>query len=142
MFARSAPYSSPMHQPKPTRYPDAHGVQRLHGRRTGFVMVSTDEKGRRRFKLYCPEGHAVDFDGLPLFANRPVRCTGKDQRGAPECGISMLLIARMRSMREDEIIMAVEVTPDEFHWMDIHHIELVPDMLEYLGMVWPRGVRR
>lgn len=139
MIAAGAPYASSMNQPKPTPYTDAHGVRRLLGRRTGYVMVERDEQGAQRFRLYCPEAHRVQFDGLPLAANCPIRCTHRAQRGGPECGTCLQLIARVRGMQDEEMIMAVEVTPDELHWMERHHIELVPDMLAYLGMVWPRG---
>ena len=133
---------SPQRQPKPTVYTDVNGVQRLHGRRTGFVLVGRDAKGAQQFRLYCPETHRVDLDGLPVFADRPIRCTHREQRGGPECGISLQLIARVRSMKDDEMILAVEVTPDELHWMEKHHIDSAPALLAFLGMVWPKGRER
>lgn len=119
----------------PIRYIDAHGVQRLFGRRTGFVVAKppTDADGpepKRRYTLYCPSGHAIDLQGLPVNEDRSVRCH--------ECRACILLIGGMETSTGDHVISTVEVTADELHWMERRRMRRIEDVVAYLGLHWSR----
>lgn len=125
--------------PAPLRYRDEHGTQRLFGRRPGWVFEERDGTGNQVLRLYCPAGHRVDLEGIPVKEQLPVRCEHREREGAPECGITLLLVGGVGARDGTRAVMVLEVTLDELRWMERHQLATVEDELRYLGNVPARA---
>lgn len=108
--------------PRPTRYVDAEGTERLAGRR-GVMRLNN--------RLCCPEGHRIRRTGhwLPETVHE---CQYRADKHAPPCGVLIYVLGDFTGADGTELMWAVEVTRAELRRM---RLMTLPDRIEYLDMV-------
>lgn len=129
-------------QPEPVRFKDAHGVQRLRGRRWALIIGD---------RFYCPKGHRLSDTNLAL-DHHVFRCTFREKGTRREdtahvCGLLVYVVTHLSSSADERgpkplISWALEVTFGEVRWMQRQGIRQIADVQRYLGGFWDMPQRK